>query len=214
MADDYIAAHLVKDHEKALVDFKKHVDKNGYKGSWQFYAFDDGRHVAFSNKQKQDYQAQDDKDWQEVAEKFPQGFLKDNDAVYSKTIANQDFHMMRYLPDLSYGSNKKSIEQPSKYMVWLTIELHRVPVKAHIKKWVKQLKTSGSDLNFSIYSKQYGANLPTIFIAFHVDSLADFYKNMENKGMHDPLRILPNEVYQGVEKYKVSLAKYLPEISY
>jgi len=214
VADDYIAPHLVLDHEKALIDFKKHVDKNGYKGSWRFYSFDDGRHVAFSEKQHQDYQAQDDKDWQEVADKFPDGFLEENGSIYSKTIANQDFHMMRYLPELSYDSTNQVIKEPSKNMVWLEIELHRVPVKAHIEKWVKQLKQSKSDLNFSIYSKQYGANLPTIFIAFHVNSLAGFYKMLESKDLHDPLRLLPSEVYQGVEKYNVSLAKYIPEISY
>jgi len=214
VADDYIAAHLVNDHEKALVDFKKHVDSNGYKGSWRFYAFDDGRHVAFSEKTTHDYQAQDDKNWQEVADKFPKKFLQDNGAVYSKTITNQDFYLMRYMPEISYESNRSKSAGPSKHMIWLQIELHRVPVKKHITRWVKNLKESQSKLSFSTYGKQYGANLPTIFIVFHVDSLVDFYSMLEKKGTHDPLRLLPEEVYQGVEKYNVSLAKYIPEISY
>jgi len=214
VADDYIAPHMVEAHENALIDFKNKVDDNGYKGSWLFYSFDDGRHMAFSKKEKQDYKAQDDKDWQEVADKFPKGFLQENGAIYSKTIANQDFYLMRYLPDLSYNNNSSANEQPSKYIVWLEIELHRVPVKEHIKKWVKQLKETDSHLRFSIYGKQYGANLPSIFIVFHTDSLPEFYKMMEQKGLHDPLRLLPNDVYQGVENYRVSVAKYMPIMSY
>jgi len=214
VADDYIAPHMVGAHEDALIDFKNKADDIGYNGSWLFYSFDDGRHMAFSKKEQQDYKEQDDKDWQAVANKFPKGFLQENGSIYSKTITNQDFYLMRYLADLSYDSNRKTKEQPSKHIIWLELEMHRVPVKEHIKNWVEKLKKTNSHLRFSIYSKQFGANLPTIFIVFHTDSLPDFYKMMEQKGIHDPLRLLPKYVYQGVEKYRVSLAKYLPTMSY
>ena len=211
VADDYIAPHLVEDHEKALVDFKHHVDKNGYKGSWRFYAFDDGRHVAFSKKQSHDYEAQDAKDWQEVADQFPKGFLQDNSSVYRQTITNQDFYLMRYMQELSYNDG---INKPSKNMVWLEIELHRTPVKHHLKTWIEELKHKHSKLSFSVYGKQYGKNLPTIFVAFHTKSNAAFYQQLEKQGLNDPLRLLPDGLYQGVKSYNISLAKYVPEISY
>lgn len=219
VADDFIAPHLVDDHENALRDFKLQVDKNGYKGSWLFYAFDDGRHVAFSSKQSHDYERQDGKNWEQVADKFPNGFLAENSKVYSKTIVNQDFYLMRYLSDLSHertssanGANDKSSRSP--YMVWMELELHRLPVKKHLAEWVKQLKKEKSDIHFSVYSKQYGSRLPSVFVVFHVESIVEFYRKMEANGTHDPLRLLPNTVYEGIERYNVSVAKYIPEISY
>jgi len=211
VADDYIAPNMVDDHEKALVDFKHHVDKSGYQGSWRFYAFDDGRHVAFSEKQSHDYEAQDAKDWQEVADKFPKNFLQENSAIYRQTIVNQDFYLMRYMQELSYNDN---ITKPSGNMVWLEIELHRTRVKHHLTKWIKELKDNNSDLSFSVYGKQYGKNLPTIFVAFHIQSNAAFYQQLEKQGLNDPLKLLPSGLYEGVKSYNISLAKYLPEMSY
>ncbi|SFC79381.1 hypothetical protein [Pseudoalteromonas denitrificans] len=213
VADDYIAPALVKDHEKALVDFKVQADKNGYKGSWRFYAFDDGRHVAFNKQKNHDYEAQDSALWEQVSSKFSKDFLNSNDAVYRKTIVNQNFYLMRHLVELS--NEPKSMQyEASPNMVWLELQLLRVPVKKYLVQWSKDLKKQNSQLHFSVYSKQYGANLPSVFIAFHTTSIVDFYQMMAKKGIHDPIKLLPEKLLEGVEKYNVSLAKYIPEISY
>ncbi|BBN81835.1 hypothetical protein PA25_18200 [Pseudoalteromonas sp. A25] len=213
VADDYIAPHLVPQHEQALLEFKREVDKVKYKGSWRFYEFDNGRHVAFSAKKNHDYEQSDQVQWQEVEEKFSEDFLSTNGEVYTKTIVNQDFYLMRYIKELSFGDRSLNAA-PSKNLIWLELQLHRKPVRKYMSEWVKQLKQSKSKLKFSVYSKQYGANLPTLYIVFHCDSIVDFYEMLSQKNLIDPLRLLPQSIYQGVEEYDISVARYLPEISY
>lgn len=213
VADDYIAPHLVEDHESALVDFKKIVDKSGYKGSWRFYQFDDGRHVAFNNQESHDYQASNDELWEETAEHFSPEFLAENGAVYSRTITNQDFFMMRYLESLSYEPEKLNAEA-SPAMIWVEINLFRKPVREALAKWVEEQKNSKSPLRFSAYSKQYGADLPMIYMVFHAKSIIEFYQELDKLGTHDPVRLLPKKVLEGIDTYRISTAKYIPEISY
>ena len=213
VADDYIAPDMVEEHEQALREFKVQVDKTGYRGSWLFYQFDDGRHVAFSKQASHDFQALNDEKWQEVEDKFDPEFLTQNSAVYSKSIADQDFFMLRHMPELS---NEPDIDKKKQLpnFVWMEIQLHRKPARAHLQKWIEQQKSAKSPFFVSAYSKQYGTNLPTVYLVFHVKSFVEYYQQLDKLGTHDPLTLMPEEFRHAVKHYKVSLAKYVPEISY
>ena len=104
VADDYINQHLVAEHEEALLLFKEKVDEYGYKQSWRFYQFDDGRHVAFNAQQSLDFHAQSDKDWEAVGDKFDPEFLSTNGEVYSRTISKQHVYQMRLQSRLVIGA--------------------------------------------------------------------------------------------------------------
>ncbi|MDF2180359.1 hypothetical protein P2G88_19040 [Aliiglaciecola sp. CAU 1673] len=214
VADDYIAQHLVHEHEAALKDFKQQADKVGFKDHWLFYQFDDGRHAAFNPQQSHDYQATDEQNWSEVADKFDPEFLKTNGQVYRRTISNQDFLMMRYNEELSLEPDT-ALAAPLSHMVMVEIDLHmNASVKEHLKEWIKQEKQHNDRLHFSAYSKSYGSNLPTLYLAFHASSFIDFYQRLEKRGVFDPVQLLPNDFKEGIKAYKVSLGKHVPEISY
>jgi hypothetical protein len=42
----------------------------------------------------------------------------------------------------------------------------------------------------------------------------DWYKVLDKNGTHDPIQWLPLAFRASIKKYEISLAKYLPEISY
>ncbi|GAB5382830.1 MAG: hypothetical protein Alis3KO_40750 [Aliiglaciecola sp.] len=214
VADDTIAPHLVQDHETALARFKQKADETGYQQSWRFYQFDDGRHVAFNAQKSHDYQAQSDADWAEVAEHFDAEFLASNGAVYTKTITQQDYFLISYRDSMS-SEPPEEMKSPYSHMVFVEIQLNRdANIRNSFSEWVVTQKKAKTPLYFSTYVKQYGSNLPTIFLVFHSDSIFEFYKNLEQKGVFDPVQLLPQEVKKSISEYRISLAKYLPQISY
>lgn len=214
VADDYIAQHLVTKHETALARFKAKADAVGYKQSWRFYQFDDGRHVAFNAQQSHDYEAQSNEDWEAVAEHFDGEFLAANGAVYQETITKQDFNLIRYSESLSLEPEKAS-KAPLSHMIFIEIQLHRnAVIRQSLTDWIAQQKQAKDTLYFSTYSKQYGGQLPTMYLAFHAESFIGFYQKLAKKGVFDPVQLLPEAVKKGISEYRISLAKYLPEISY
>lgn len=213
VADDYIAQDIAHEHEEALREFKIRADNHGYRGSWRFYRFDDGRHVAFSKQASQDYQASDNEKWEEVADKFAPEFLEKNGAVYGRTITKQDFFLMRYAEDMSYEPKEHTVEAIP-VLFWVEIDLNGSPVRAALKNWVAQQKEANSALYVSSYSKMYGPNLPTLFMAFHAESIVGFYQQLEKHGTHDPVQLLPTELKAAINEYSISVGKYIPEISY
>jgi len=214
VADDYIAPHKIAEHEDALRAFKVQADKAGYQGSWRFYQFDDGRHVAFSARQSHDHEAQQEAKWQQVADKFDDKFLAENSEVYRDTITHQDFYLMRYNEALSLMP-KQQTTQPMSHLVYMEINVHsHTSITPALSRWIEQQKQTEQPLHFSAYSKQYGSNMPTLYLVFAVDSFPEFYQTLAKKGVFDPVQLFPEDVKKAIKSYTISLAKYLPEISY
>ena len=216
VADDTIAAHLIDEHEQALKAFKQKVDRSGYKQSWRFYHFDDGRHVAFNAQTSHDYESTSGQHWQDVQAHFDEAFLAKNSEVYRKTISHQDYYLMRYVSQLSFEPQEKN-DAPLDHIVYVEIQLHRHlvgSIRPALKQWIEKQKANKDAFHFSTYSKQYGANMPTLYLAFHATSFVDFYQRLSRQGVFDPVQLFPDEIKQAIKQYDISLGKYVPEISY
>lgn len=117
------------------------------------------------------------------------------------------------MPELSFEPDKAKHKDLANF-VWMEIQLHRKPARAHLKKWIEQQKEAKHPFYVSAYSKQYGGNLPTVYLAFQVKTFVEYYQQLEKSGTYDPLTLMPEEFRHAVKLYKVSLARYLPEVSY
>ena len=110
---------------------------------------------------------------------------------------------------------EKELKQPLSHMIYVELQFHRnVKVRDSLIAWIEEQKQSKDKLYFSTFSKRFGSNTPTIYMAFHATSFIDFYKKLEKKGVFDPVQLLPEQVKSGIVEYHISLAKYVPEISY
>lgn len=213
VADDYIHPHLIEQHEEALREFKLRADRHEYEGSWRFYHFDDGRHIAFSGNDSSDFDSAWNAQWEKVAEKFDANFLAENGEVYTKTIAKQNFFQIRYLPHYSHINNDNQ-NDAMETMVWIELQLKREYDRDAFKQWVAEQKEKHPTQYFAVFSKLYGSNTPTTYIALEVKSATDYYKNLAKQGTHDWVTLLPEAFKKGIAQYDISIATYLPDISY
>lgn len=211
VADDYIAQDLVSEHEAALMDFKKVANQVGYKTSWRFYQFDDGRHVAFNKQESYDYKATDAEKWNEVSDKFPEGFLEANGEVYGRTIMRQNFYLINHVPSLS--NEPKSSEEAWPYLVWIELNTDGTG-GGELRSWVSSQKESEEPFYLSTYRNEYPSGDAKYFMVFKASSFQSWYTKLEKLGTHDPIQLLPKEFKVGIKNYEISLAKYIPEISY